>query len=611
MSFLYATLGEWNYGRDPIAPLYFESALAELKADLAAGKPVFQQLLRTYVLDNPHQLTLTLTPETTLAATLAAEEAAALEAAARSFGESDVERLARETAELKAQQAAHDPPEALARLPVLTTNDLERRSTPLPIEVEPLAEGATLLTHELPTDGIVYLDVALDLRRLQLEELPLLPLLTRMLSELGTAALDETAFSRRVGAQTGGLRVSYTTARRPLAGPSGLAAVGSADEMVGYLVLRGKSVAARSGALFELAAEMLTATDLDQPQRAIEMLKEAKVGLESSAVSAGNSYASSALAAQHSLAGHVDDLLGGLPQYATIKEALALAQTDWPSLRARLERMRAALLTSEGALINLSADAVSLPAASALVPSLLARLPARAEAGALHAWERPSGLQLPTYTGLQVGTQVNYVAKGCPIYAPGELVRGQSSVITRYLRTAYLWDAVRVQGGAYGCSLGFGRTSGVATYSSYRDPNVAGAPCACKRPLHADCLPHGMLMTPTWQARSPRTTARPPSCAPTSSDPRSSRRPSSAPSATSTAPPPSTPRGTRACCATCSESPRRTGSAGVTRCSPPPRPTLPSSPSGSRPWPPRARSPSSRPRRHSPRPTRRCRPRRS
>ena len=141
----------------------------------------------------------------------------------------------------------------------------------------PQAEGATLLTHELPTDGIVYLDVALDLRRLALDDLALLPLLTRMLSELGTATSDETAFSRRIGSQTGGLRVSYTTMRKPLLGTNGRAAVGSADEVQGYLMLRGKAVVSKCGNLFDLAAEMLTSTNLNQPERVKEMLKESKV----------------------------------------------------------------------------------------------------------------------------------------------------------------------------------------------------------------------------------------------------------------------------------------------------------------------------------------------
>ena len=33
---------------------------------------------------------------------------------------------------------------------------------------------------------------------------------------------------------------------------------------------------------------------------------------------------------------------------------------------------------------------------------------------------------------------------------------------------------VRVQGGAYGCSLGLSRLDGTATFTSYRDPSVAG-----------------------------------------------------------------------------------------------------------------------------------------
>ena len=78
----------------------------------------------------------------------------------------------------------------------------------------------------------------------------------------------------------------------------------------------------------------------------------------------------------------------------------------------------------------------------------------------------------PPPPAAQVPTQVNYVAKGCPIYDEGEVVPGSSSVITKYLRTAYLWDRVRVQGGAYGCALSFSRFSGMATYTSYRDPNV-------------------------------------------------------------------------------------------------------------------------------------------
>jgi Zn-dependent M16 (insulinase) family peptidase len=39
---------------------------------------------------------------------------------------------------------------------------------------------------------------------------------------------------------------------------------------------------------------------------------------------------------------------------------------------------------------------------------------------------------------------------------------------------AYLWEKIRVQGGAYGAFSVFDDASGVFTFLSYRDPNVAG-----------------------------------------------------------------------------------------------------------------------------------------
>ena len=45
-------------------------------------------------------------------------------------------------------------------------------------------------------------------------------------------------------------------------------------------------------------------------------------------------------------------------------------------------------------------------------------------------------------------------------------------VILKHLRTGYLWEKVRVQGGAYGCMCSFDRGSGDFVFASYRDPNI-------------------------------------------------------------------------------------------------------------------------------------------
>ena len=49
---------------------------------------------------------------------------------------------------------------------------------------------------------------------------------------------------------------------------------------------------------------------------------------------------------------------------------------------------------------------------------------------------------------------------------------GSALAITRYVRNAWLWDRVRVQGGAYGAFCLLDRISGMLTFVSYRDPNL-------------------------------------------------------------------------------------------------------------------------------------------
>lgn len=67
--------------------------------------------------------------------------------------------------------------------------------------------------------------------------------------------------------------------------------------------------------------------------------------------------------------------------------------------------------------------------------------------------------------------QVNYIAKGANLYSAGYALDGSAYVINKILGTSWLWDRVRVSGGAYGGFSDFDSHSGMFTYVSYRDPN--------------------------------------------------------------------------------------------------------------------------------------------
>jgi hypothetical protein len=77
-----------------------------------------------------------------------------------------------------------------------------------------------------------------------------------------------------------------------------------------------------------------------------------------------------------------------------------------------------------------------------------------------------------THEGLTIPAQVNFVGKGANLYAQGYELDGSVHVIEKYLGTTWLWEKVRVQGGAYTGYGSFDQNSGVFTFLSYRDPNL-------------------------------------------------------------------------------------------------------------------------------------------
>jgi Zn-dependent M16 (insulinase) family peptidase len=54
--------GSWLYDRDPLEPLRFEEPLAKLRSRLAAGEPVFENLIKKYLLENGHKVSVKVIP---------------------------------------------------------------------------------------------------------------------------------------------------------------------------------------------------------------------------------------------------------------------------------------------------------------------------------------------------------------------------------------------------------------------------------------------------------------------------------------------------------------------------------------------------------------------
>jgi Zn-dependent M16 (insulinase) family peptidase len=118
-------------------------------------------------------------------------------------------------------------------------------------------------------------------------------------------------------------------------------------------------------------------------------------------------------------------------------------------------------------LCNVTAEAAHWAQVKPQLADFLSGLPRTPATAA--PWRVADG---PRSEGLIIPTKVNYVGKGADLYGAGIKPSGTHLVARRYLRTTWLWDKIRVQGGAYGGQCMFDRHSGGFTFVSYRDPNL-------------------------------------------------------------------------------------------------------------------------------------------
>ena len=450
------TLTTWLYDDSPFKMLGFEDALKGIRTRLSADKNYFEKLIQTYLLDNAHRTIMRLTPDPELGRRFEEDEKSRLEAIRSVLNESQIAELVEQTKKLKELQEAPNSNEALETLPFLKLEDLDKKSNSVPVE-EMQLQDTTTLYHDLFTNGIAYLDLGFDLHALPADLLPLTEIFGRALFEMGTDTEDYTKLSQRIGKSTGGIYADAVS----------VTALGSRESVI-KLFIKGKSTVAQSAEMLSIIKDVLLKTSFDNRKRLKQMVLEEKAGLESGLVPGGHSFVNTRLRAQFNESGWANDQMKGIAYLFALRELANDIDKKWKSVLKRFEKIRDLLINRNALICNVTLDAENWKTFKLQLESFLAEIPAK------NVKLSSFDVQLVTQKeGLTIPAQVNYVGKGANLYELGYQYDGSVEVVLGYLRMTHLWEKIRILGGAYGAFAAFDDRSGVLTYLSYRDPNLA------------------------------------------------------------------------------------------------------------------------------------------
>ena len=416
----------------------------------------FEQLIEKHLLHNPHRSVLLLVPERGLTDKKDQELADRLQAYKETLTAEEIEKIVEKTAALKAFQEEPDRPEDLAKIPLLERSDIRREIEPIILEEREI-EDTKLIYHKIETNGVSYFRLLFDISEVPAELFAYVGILKAAIGLVDTQNYSYQELFTQTDLLTGGI-VPVTNIYPNITNPS---------ERKITFEIKGKAFHAHLKDAMELTAEMLVRSNYTDTKRLYEILTELKSRLQSSMISAGHTIAAGRAMSYTSETVAIQEILSGMDFYRLVDRLCTNWDEEKEKLPEILKRLSECMFRPENLMFDFTAEEEEqeklFEAEAKALKKDLFTCPVDREP--VHAAVSKKN------EGFLSASQVQYVCRAGNYKKNGLEYTGVLRMLRGILNTDYLWNTVRVKGGAYGCMCSFGK-SGDAYIASYRDPNL-------------------------------------------------------------------------------------------------------------------------------------------
>lgn len=417
----------------------------------------FEELISEKLLNNPHRSVLVLAPERGLTARKDEELAKRLALYKESLPEIELEKIVEQTRQLRAFQEEPDRPEDLAKIPLLAREDIRRKVEPVILEERSVGD-TKLIYHSIPTNGISYFRLLFDVTDISSELFPYIGILKAAIGLVDTENYSYQELFTQTDLLTGGI-VPVTNLY-----PN---AKDLTQRRITFEV-KGKAFDKNLQDAMALIEEMLIRSDYSDTKRLYEILAELKSRLQSSMMSAGHVVAGGRAVSYFSENAAIQEVLSGMDFYRLLEKICGDWEQEGKKTVGKLSELAKQIFCRENLMLDfISQDEAVYEQFRELAGGLKEKLPVKNAAGQPYRVET-----VRRNEGFLSSSQVQYVCRAGNFLKHGLPYTGALRILKGILGNDYLWNQVRVKGGAYGCMCSFGK-NGDAWFVSYRDPNLA------------------------------------------------------------------------------------------------------------------------------------------
>ena len=456
-------LETWLYDDDKVFDnLKKIEAVEELRKEIDTG--YFEELLRTRFINNPHKTIMVFEPDPGLTDRREQALREKLAAYKASCSEEEKEKLVADTKALLAYQEEEDSEEAIATLPVLKVSDVEKKAL-LPIYEEREEAGSKVVFHDINTDGIAYINMYFNVPAEEKALRPYMSLFSDMLGLLDTQNYSYLELTNESMKYSGGI---WTTL-------SAFNTTRDINSFKPYFSIKIRSLGINIKKCLELADETVMKTLFADKKRMKDVLGELFSSKQSRLISSGHTTALDRAVSYMTERGAFDQAVSGIEYYEFLKELYENYDERADELIAKLEYVRDLIVRDD----NITVSITSGEEEYAVFAEAFKEYKDRLAAGQKPVSDiiRPE-INDPVYLpearneAFRISGQIQYCATVGNYRKDGVPYSGAFAVLKTILAYDYLWNNVRVKGGAYGCFFSYERISGNCSIVSYRDPNL-------------------------------------------------------------------------------------------------------------------------------------------
>lgn len=439
----------WVYGEDPSLYLNLECIFDSLRFQL--NDSYFEDLLEELFLDPTGFAKLTVLPSSTLGQELIEKEQLQLSSITKTWTSSDLMHNRKKSDDLEKWQQTPDTTESLSTIPHLNKQDLPLNAPVIPHQITYL-NGVNVIRTQVETSGITYLDFYFALPQACAASLPELTMLTQLLSVLPTKSHSSSLLQREIKAHLGSLRYSVES----------FSQLGNYKEATVYFHISCSVLEKNIPQAISIIREIMFETLLDQPESIQEILQQLLANVQQSFINAGHNYAMRLALSGVSAEGCANEQISGYEFYRKLQNTLKNYQDNYAQLLNVFTTFMDVIPFGKLTLsITGDMDDKQLQTLCRGLSNTQSNSPTLIN---FNHQLRESSICIPG--------SVAYAVKADNFYTYDYSYHGSFPLASKIISLEYLWNEIRVQGGAYGAGMFSTSTGNLALYS-YRDPKPA------------------------------------------------------------------------------------------------------------------------------------------